>query len=935
MNKLNIKDKFRKSEILRAASLAITGFMLLFDFEPLSAANVVSIGGSSTGPGSFTYEISQANSNSEPVTFAPTANGQTCYLQGDVPLPSGLTNMVTIDTSGFTPPLSFTIVGNTQELLPIYAISNSGSGTGGTTFTGNGSITFDRSGFFNRSSGTFLTTFTGGSVTFTIDSGIVNQSTGTMINTFTGGTFSLPFLSGVGNGGAGKMINNVSGGTFLFAGGSGFGNTESGTQINNISGGTISFTNNVLSPFNNFSTGTQINNISGGSITLFGSTCFLNQSTGVHTNNISGGNLSYTGVDTWGFVNQGTGTTTNTISGGMVSFSSGATGFVNSGGGTMNTLVSGGIVSMDDTRAAFGTTLNFSGRGIFSSGVNGVTFGGDYEGQGYTANLTFSSSTATHQAAIGKGGLPVQMVTPASATGTSTATLGGARLNVISTTSPSDLVGTSYVIMDTAIGPSYNPSLIAGTYGTLTSSSLIKYRVVYDPLSVTVIPNEDQSFAGYAGHRGTNAFKMAHYLDTLSHLAGDPAFIALNDLILAGDLSGYQDALNEIQPSQLQALSSIGFNNMTAVIQIGHTQMQSWFMESELQRGMPQNFAYLEPGRIAGFTQLVTQQMTAGGIGTLFNSRGKTLPQKGSFANLGFSNGPEQVNRHPLAGRIQVGKTNVWFEPYGQLTSQKGNHNGNPHLKSRMGGLALGADYEVDKNTILGILGGTSTTPFSWDHGRGWGHMNSLYGGLYAAWMEECGFYLEGQAFIGRNWFKTTRKIHFSTIDRRAKERHHAFQFTGNLELGYTLPICGAFTFRPFIMADYMVMHESKYKERGAGSLNMNIKSRTSQFFQGELGAMVYTTFAVDDVLLRPTAELGWVQRRPVGDNKNKVKGGLVNEPSTLVVTGANKVYNQIAPGAGLIAQFANGLYVSGNIYAQAGNGLKIGEALIRLGYQF
>ena len=114
----------------------------------------------------------------------------------------------------------------------------------------------------------------------------------------------------------------------------------------------------------------------------------------------------------------------------------------------------------------------------------------------------------------------------------------------------------------------------------------------------------------------------------------------------------------------------------------------------------------------------------------------------------------------------------------------------------------------------------------------------------------------------------------------------------------------------------------------------MVVNSRTSQFFQGEVGAMVYQTFAWGETLLRPTAELGWMIRTPMGAAAN-VNGGLISQPSTLVVTGVNKVYNQIAPGVGLIAQFKNGLYVSTNVYAECGGGLNIGEALVRVGYEF
>lgn len=894
----------------------------------MSASNVVSTGGTSTGPGSFPYAFSQANENN-PITFAPAAKGLTSNLQSDLTA----TNIIGIDITGLTSP--FTIDGGAAERFPPFGITYSDPGIAGINFSGAGSFIFTSSGLSNLNSGSFFISFSEGTFLFTGNSGILNRGTGTTVIVLAGGKLTVNEAGGFGNSGAGNMVVVVPDGVHSFSQGSGFGNGGSGAYKTEISGGSISFSRNILPPFNNFGTGAMTNNISGGRISLFGSASFVNKSTGTVTNNISGGSLSFSGSETWGFVNQSTSTMTNNISGGILSFSGGATGFVNSGAGIMNTMISGGTVFMDGVSAAYGTDLNFSGTGTFSSGINGVMFGGRYQGNGYAANLAFSSKTATHQAAIGPGSLPVQMVTPARATGTSTATLGGATLNVVSASPPSSLAENSYIIMNTATGNGYNPSIIRGTYGTLTSSSLIKYTVAYDPLKVTIITNADQTFAGYAGSKGTNAYRIAQYLDAASNLAGDQAFIALNDMVLAGNTAGYQAALNKIQPSQLQVLSGVSFNDMTAVTQIGHTQMQAWTIRSISQKVLPQSFSRLEPGRVAQFEELVTKQMNGGDLSTLFNNHGQMSQRKGTFAKLGFSNTPEQVNPHPLVGRIQIGKANVWFQPYGQIAHQKGNHNGNPNLKSRLGGLALGADYTIAKNTIVGFLGGTSTTPFSWNQGRGWGHMNSGYGGVYAAWIDEGGFYVEGQTLFGGNRFKTARRINFSTINRTARQAHSAFQFTGNLEFGYAIPVYQAFTFQPFIMADYMVMNERGYTESGAGSLNMRVKPQTSQFLQGELGAMVYKTFAINDILLRPTAELGWVQRRPMGRNKNKVKGGFINQPSTLIVTGANKIYNQIAPGLGLIAQFASGFYVSGNVYGQCGNGLNIGEALLRVGYEF
>ena len=72
-----------------------------------------------------------------------------------------------------------------------------------------------------------------------------------------------------------------------------------------------------------------------------------------------------------------------------------------------------------------------------------------------------------------------------------------------------------------------------------------------------------------------------------------------------------------------------------------------------------------------------------------------------------------------------------------------------------------------------------------------------------------------------------------------------------------------------------------------------------------------------------------------MGPNSAKVQGGLVGQSQSLVVSGDNRTRNQVAPGLALTVQFAKGLYIIGNVSSQFGGGQKLGDALIRVGYDF
>jgi outer membrane autotransporter protein len=304
--------------------------------------------------------------------------------------------------------------------------------------------------------------------------------------------------------------------------------------------------------------------------------------------------------------------------------------------------------------------------------------------------------------------------------------------------------------------------------------------------------------------------------------------------------------------------------------------------------------------------------------------------QVGSRANF-LALGGETKAMRPGNQRIRVDKSSLWVQSYGQIEKSKSNH-GNPSIRSQTGGLSIGGDHEILCNTYLGILGGFSTTPFHWGQERGYGRMKSYYGGLYGTWLSQTGLYADGQIIAGGDQFHSKRNIKFPGINRVAKQSHKAGQFSANAEVGYAWML-QPFTLQPFLDGTYMFAKEQGFREKGAQSLNFKIKSKTSQFLRGEVGAQVYRTYVLCDALVRPAFQLSYVHKHPISGTH--VKGGIIGEPQTLTLLGDSKVRNQVAPGVGVTVQFAKGLYIIANVSAQLGSGQNLGDALVRVGYDF
>ena len=389
-----------------------------------------------------------------------------------------------------------------------------------------------------------------------------------------------------------------------------------------------------------------------------------------------------------------------------------------------------------------------------------------------------------------------------------------------------------------------------------------------------------------------------------------------------------QNAFNQIQPFQYKELGQLSFLNNEVVNRTVGSQQQnlreSLWVEKELEAYA--GSAALSPQRVASFHHLAKN--AKGLKSSTLLSQSQPRHRLGMLALPGS----ERIGM-PANNWIKLGRSSVWVQSYGQIERTKGNH-GNAGIRSETGGISLGGDHEVLKNTYLGFLGGMSTTPFHWQQGRGSGRVKSYYGGIYGTWLSQTGFYADGQLIAGGDNYNSHRNIVYPGVNRKARQSHNGGQFSTDLQAGYVWSL-KHLTVQPYADATYMFVNESGFREKGAQSLDFKIKGRMSQFFRGEIGAQVYKTYVLCDALVRPALQLSWVHKRSMGLNSAKIQGGLVGQSQSLVVSGDNRNRNQVAPGLALTVQFAKGLYIISNVSSQFGGGEKLGDALLRIGYDF
>lgn len=177
-----------------------------------------------------------------------------------------------------------------------------------------------------------------------------------------------------------------------------------------------------------------------------------------------------------------------------------------------------------------------------------------------------------------------------------------------------------------------------------------------------------------------------------------------------------------------------------------------------------------------------------------------------------------------------------WAAPVGGFTHQV-SHEDNPGYYAHTPGLIVGVDFS-NRASCCGSYLAYSHTDLQWKERRGNSQMDSAYGGLYAQWQREH-FYFQGSLTGAYNWYKIKRNIAFHTLDRHAKSHHHGVEGAGNLRGGLLFASEGV-NISPYLNLDYIYLHEGSFRERGAGSINLCVRSKNASILVSEWGVDIY-----------------------------------------------------------------------------------------------
>lgn len=218
---------------------------------------------------------------------------------------------------------------------------------------------------------------------------------------------------------------------------------------------------------------------------------------------------------------------------------------------------------------------------------------------------------------------------------------------------------------------------------------------------------------------------------------------------------------------------------------------------------------------------------------------------------------------------------------------------------------ATGIDYRFPSNLYLGALGAYTYSDIGWSKSQADGNINSYYGGIYASWLNSYCF-VNVSAIGAFNNYGTSRKIKFGTIDRHAQARHNGASVESHLDFGFNSPRKNQFQITPYGQLDHIYIHQQKYKEHSAKSLNLQVSKYDATMLRSELGLQTrYCIKFGEHTSVYPTLKASWV--RETRFNGDKLRSRLVSVPSSFSVHGTYPSRSLFAPGAAVTGSFLDG----------------------------
>ncbi len=314
-----------------------------------------------------------------------------------------------------------------------------------------------------------------------------------------------------------------------------------------------------------------------------------------------------------------------------------------------------------------------------------------------------------------------------------------------------------------------------------------------------------------------------------------------------------------------------------------------------------------------GGSMLSAMQQMSTGSGLLAGLDQHDTPM---LAATGVPSDARNLNDPNARGRL-------WLQGIGGYGKLDGEH-GSSGLEQRTKGSVVGADWALDPQWRLGVLGGYSKTDL--DATGVDGNVESWHAGVYA--LRQSGpFALRlGAAWSGHQG-ESKRTVAFNGFSDRPKGDYDADSQQAFAELGYAMG-SGRLSAEPFASLGYQRYHRDSYQEKG-GSAALQVDGQTQDNFNSTFGVrLAHLSTLENGMSLTPRMTAGW--KHTYGDVSNSTRQAFVVGGTAFSVDGSSLDRDSLVLEAGvdlaISARHSVGVGYSGELGSNSRNHGLIGQ---------
>ncbi|MGY8704701.1 autotransporter domain-containing protein [Bradyrhizobium sp. 18BD] len=204
----------------------------------------------------------------------------------------------------------------------------------------------------------------------------------------------------------------------------------------------------------------------------------------------------------------------------------------------------------------------------------------------------------------------------------------------------------------------------------------------------------------------------------------------------------------------------------------------------------------------------------------------------------------------------------VWAAGFGGSQSTDGNAaTGSNDATSRIAGTAVGADYRLSPNTLLGFALAGGGTSFSVANGLGSGRSDLFQAGAYLRHTNGPAYISAALAYGWQN-ITTDRTVTIAGADR-LRAAFDANAYSGRLEGGYrfVVPGVGGIGVTPYGAAQFTTLDLPAYAEQvvaGSAAFALSYAAKSVTDTRSELGLRTDKAFALRDGVLTLRGRVAW-----------------------------------------------------------------------------